>query len=80
MLYFPIKVVLSANQVRASGHFYENNLLKLGGKQRLVTTDGRESLIFISDGMAYLPVRRPTNEYMDSYTKLPLTLAGEWNP
>ena len=80
MLYFPIKVVLSANQVRASGHFYENNLLKLGGKQRLVTTDGRESLIFISDGMAYLPVRCPTNEYMDSYTKLPLTPAGEWNP
>ena len=80
MLQFHAKVILSANQIHATGHFYENNPLKLGGKQRLVTTDGRESFIFISDGIAYLPVRFPTNEYMESYTKLPLTIAGEWNP
>ena len=34
--------------------------------------------MFISDGVAYLPFRCPTNEYMDSYPKVILTPAGDW--
>ena len=41
MLEFPAKGIFSANQVRAAGHFYDDKPHKLGGKQRLVTTDSR---------------------------------------
>ena len=41
MLQFPAKGIFSANQVRAAGHFYDDKPHKLGGKQRLVTTDSR---------------------------------------
>ena len=64
MLDFPDKGIFSANQFCASGHFYDNNPRKVVGKQRLVTTDVSESCIFISDGMACLPVIFPTNEEM----------------
>ena len=63
-LEFPSKGILSSNQVRASGHFYDNKPRKLRGKQRLVTTDGREIRILISDGLVYPPVRFPTDEDM----------------
>ena len=39
------------NQVRSAGHLNDNKPRKLGGKQRLVTTDGRESRMFISVGL-----------------------------
>ena len=80
MLEFPAKGIFSSNQFRATGNFYDDNLRKLGGKTRLITTDGRESHIFISDRLAYLPVRFPTYEEMDSCPKVPLTLYGEWKP
>ena len=64
MLGFPAKGIFSTNQVRSAGHFNDDKPYKLGGKQCLVTTDGRESCIFISDGLAYLPVRCPTDEEM----------------
>ena len=66
MLYFLAKCIFSANQAHAASHFYNKNPCKLGGKQRLVITDGRESRIFISDRLYYLPVRCPTDEYMES--------------
>ena len=62
MLQFPAKGIFSANQVRVAVHFYDDKLSKIGGKQRMVTTDVRESHMFISDGLSYLPVRCPTNE------------------
>ena len=49
-------------------------------KKQLVTTNGREGRMFISDRMAYLPIRLPTDEDMDSYPRVPLTPDGEWNP
>ena len=52
MLEFPAKLIFSANQVHAAGHFYDNKPRKLGGKQRLVNMDDRESRMFISDGLA----------------------------
>ena len=55
MLELPAKSIFCANQVRAAGQFYDQNQQKLGGKQRLVTTDGREIHMFNSDGLAYLP-------------------------
>ena len=64
MLEFQAKGIFSANQVRAASHCYDNKPGKLGGKKRLVTTDGRNSHMFISDGLAYLPVRCPTDEEM----------------
>ena len=76
ILEFPYKGILSAKQVRVSGHFYGNKPRKLGGKQRLVITDGRVSRMFISDGLSYLHVKFSTDEEMDSYPKLPLTQAG----
>ena len=36
--------------------------------------------MFISGGLAYLPVRRPINEYMESYPNVPLTPAEQWKP
>ena len=45
------KGILSANQVRTAGHFYDNKPHKIRGKQWLVTADGRESFMFISDGL-----------------------------
>ena len=56
MLKLTSKGIFSANQFRAAGHFYDDKPRKLGGKQQLVTTDGRESRMFISSGLAYLPV------------------------
>ena len=55
MLDFPSKGIFSANQVRVSGHFYDDKPRKIGGKPRLVTTDVRESRMFISDRLIYLP-------------------------
>ena len=66
ILEFPAKSILSANYVRAAGHFYDKNPHKFGGKQSLVTTDVRERRMFISERISYLPVRCLTNEYMDS--------------
>ena len=51
MLDFPTKVIFFANQVYTAGHFYDENPRKLGGKQQLVTTDGRESHMFIIGNM-----------------------------
>ena len=65
MLEFPSKYIFSANWVCASVHFYEYKLQKLGGKQRMFTTYSREICMFISDGIAYLPVICLTNEEMD---------------
>ena len=62
MLELPAKVVFSDNQVRLVGHFYDNKPRKLGEKQRLVTTDGRRTCMFIIDGLACLPFRCPTDE------------------
>ena len=76
MIELPAKSILYDNHVHAAGHFYDNKPRKLEGKQRILTTDGRESCMFISDGLAYLPVRWPTDEEMDSYTKVPITSAG----
>ena len=61
MLYFSSKDVFSNNQVRAAGHFYDKNPCKIGGKERLMITDGRESCMFISGFLAYLSVRFPTD-------------------
>ena len=36
--------------------------------------------MFISDGLAYLLVRCPTNDDMESYTKVTPTPSGEWKP
>ena len=80
MLEFPAKFIFSDNQVRSASHFYDKNPRKLEGKQRLETTAGRESHMFISYDMSYLPVRCPTNEDMESYTKVPLTPGVEWKP
>ena len=52
MIEFTVKVIFSANKVRSVGHFYDDKPRKLGGKQLLVTTDERESRMFISDGMS----------------------------
>ena len=57
MLELPAKGIFSANQVCAIVHFYDNKPCKLGGKQRLVNTDGMESCMFIIDRLDYLPVR-----------------------
>ena len=80
MLEFPAKGIFSANQVWHAGNLYDNKPHKIGGKQRLVTKYDRESRMFISDGMAYLSVRFPTNDDMDSYTKVTITPDGEWKP
>ena len=80
MLEFPSKGIFSANQVHVAGHLYDNKPRKLGGKQGLATTDGRQSFMFISDGLAYLPFRCPTDKEMESYPKVLLTLAVEWKP
>ena len=77
---FPDKGIFSVNQVRASGHFYDDKPRKIGGKPRLVTTDVRESRMFISDRLIYLPFIWPTDEDMEPYPKIPLNPAGEWNP
>ena len=45
-----------------------------------MTTDGRESCMFISDGLSYLPFILPTDKVLESYPKVPLTPAGEWKP
>ena len=73
MLEFTDKGILFANQVRAAGHFYNNKPHKICGKQILVTTDSREIRMFISDGLAYPPVRCPTDGDMESCTKVLLT-------
>ena len=57
MIGLPSKVILSANQVRVVVNSYENTPRKIGGEQRLITTNGRERRMLISDGVAYLPVR-----------------------
>ena len=64
MLELPAKYIVYANQVRVADHFYDDNMSKLGGRQRLVTAYVREIRMFINDGLAYLPVIRPTDEYM----------------
>ena len=79
MLELSAKGIFSINQVRDVGHLYDNKPSKLWVKQWLVTTDGRESCMFIIDGLAYLPIICPTNEDIESYSKVPLTPAGEWN-
>ena len=61
MLEIPAKGILSSNNFRAAVPLYDNKPHKLGGKQWLVTTDGRESRMFIIYGFAYLPVRCPTD-------------------
>ena len=66
MLGFPSKGIFSANQFHADDHFYEYKLCKIGVKQRLVKTDGREIRMFISDVIDYTPVRIPTDIEMDS--------------
>ena len=80
MLEFPSKGIFSANQFRATGHFYDENPRKVVVKQSLVTMDVRESRMFVIDGIAYLPVRCPTYEDMESYPKVLLTLYVECNP
>ena len=40
MLELTTKGILSANQIRTAGQLYGDKPLKLGWKQRLVTTDG----------------------------------------
>ena len=80
MLELPSKGIFYDNQVCADGPFYDNKPRKLGGKQRLLTTDGRQSRMFISDGLAYLPVRFPTDEDIYLYPKVPLTPAVGQNP
>ena len=54
---FPAKVIFSTNQICADRQFYDDKPRIIGGKQQLVTTDGRESCMFISDDLAYLPFR-----------------------
>ena len=78
--WFSSKGILSDTQFRATGRLHDDNLHKIGEKQRLVTTDGRRSCIFISPGLANLPVRLPTDEEMDSYLNVLLTLEGKWKP
>ena len=65
MLEFPAKGILLTNQVHAAGHFYNNKPHKICGKQILVTTDIREIRMFISDELAYIPIRLPTDEDME---------------
>ena len=45
-----------------------------------MTIDGRESHMFISDGLAYLPSRCSADKEMELYPKVPLTPSREWNP
>ena len=65
MLKLTSKGIFSANQFRAAGHFYDDKIQKLGGKNQLVTTNGSEIRMFISDGLAYLPFRCHTDEETD---------------
>ena len=78
MIQFPAKGIFSTNQIRSAGHFYNDKTRKLGCKQILVTTDGREIRMFVSDGLAYLPFVLSSNEYMESCTKVLLIPSGKW--
>ena len=80
MLELSAKGIFSINQVRPVGHLYDKKPSKLGVKLWLVTTDGRESCMFIVDRLAYLPIIFPTGEEIESYSKVPITPAGEWKP
>lgn len=80
MIKFPVKDILSANQVRAAGQLYDDKPRKLGGKHQLVTTYGREIRMIYSDVLAYLSVRCPTDEEMESFPKVLFTHTGEWYP
>ena len=80
MLEFHAKGIFSTNQARADSHFYNNKPRKLGGTQILVTTDRREICMSISYGLAYLPVRCPTNEDMESCTKVLLIPSVQLKP
>ena len=73
MIELPDKGIFSANKVHATSHVYDNKPRKLGVKHLLVTTDGRDSHMLISGGLAYPPVRYPTNEEMESYPNVTLT-------
>ena len=46
----------------------------------MVITDVRESRMFITYGLAYLPGRCPNDEEMDLYSKPIFTPAIQWNP
>ena len=61
ILDFPAKVIFSANQIHVVSTFYDDKRRKLGGNPVLVTTEGREIFMLISDRLDYLPVRCPTN-------------------
>ena len=76
MFEFPAKGIFSYNQFRAVDHLYDDKPRKLGEKKRLVTTDGRDSLMFISYCLSYLTAIFPTYEDIYSYPKVPLTPAG----
>ena len=78
MRLFPAKGIFYDNQVRDASQFYDNKPRKLVGKKRLVTTDGIEIRMLISDGLDYLPVRCPNNEEMDSHPKTIISPDGEW--
>ena len=62
ILEFLSKVIFSTNQVHAVGHFYDKKPHKLGVKQQMVTMYVRESHVFISDGLDYIPIILPTDE------------------
>ena len=80
VLEFPAKGILSANHIRSAGHFYDEKPKKLGGEQQLVSMNVREIDTFISDGLAYLPFRCPTDEEIKSFPKVILTPYREWKP
>ena len=58
----PVKGNLSDTHFCATGRLYDDKHHIIGEKKRLVTTDSKRSRMFISDGLAYFPVRFPTDE------------------
>ncbi|EEC42572.1 predicted protein [Phaeodactylum tricornutum CCAP 1055/1] len=69
------------NQMRSWGVTVDDVPRTFGGKQRIITSDGRFVIpLSVSGGLTYLSMQAPTEEDLDYFEWVPFTADNEWDP
>jgi hypothetical protein len=69
------------NQMRSWGVTVDDVPRTFGGKQRIVTSNGRFVIpLSVSGGLTYLSMQAPAEEDLDTFEWVPFTADNEWDP
>ena len=78
--YGRMRTIHSVCQISYGGHQVNDQSLKIGGKQRILTDCGLMMPLDIVNGMAYLKMTPPSKQELEDLPRVVMTNSNTWDP